>query len=854
MRTKIDYGIDLGTTNSAIARMENGKPKVIQTDVQKDTLPSCVAINPRKNIIVGDAANAASIKDKLRATENFGNESTNSYLEFKRTMGTGVKYHSSILSKEFTSEELSGEVLKKLKSFVTDEQIKSIVITVPAKFTLSQNEATINAAKMAGFEVVELLQEPIAASIAYGLETKEKDGQWLVFDFGGGTFDVALVRLEEGIMKIIDTEGNNQLGGKDLDLAIVDKLIIPHLKENFSIVEILSDGKKNEAIRNAMKSFAERVKIDLSFNNLTDITTLPGEIRTKDENGDEFELSLDISQDDLIPVFEPIFQKSIDITKHLLAKNNLKGSDIDCLILVGGPTYSPILQRMLREQITQKVIAKNQMTSVAIGAALYASTKDIGVTAPPPPKGTIALELKYDSTSVESDSLINLKINPKDTSFDYPEKVYATIERGDKSYSSTKVLIGDKKAVLIEVLLNKSEANYFSIILTDEKGDRIPCEPNNFTITDIHIPSAPLPYHIGIEVWNEKRKVKVFKPLKGLEKNQILKNAVGIITGIKTPKQLTPGIEDSLIIPIYQGNDGAEYQNSFHSNHVTDVVITTDKLPRVVPVNSDLEITLTFNESGGLPVCSVFIPIIDYTEEIPIELKNEPIVDSVWLKNELNKDMQRTQILLEADSDEDLHSSSKDLIALKTEFDNEQGSEEGKIKILNNLRKIRLVLDKHEAAKEWPNLKIEIKESYYKAEELVELIKGDDELVEKFDISKVDARLADFKTKLEQIIKLEDVELAKETTEDIDDFIRAIIDIIQPGTREKAYIEYITENFGSITWINATKAKEFVNKAIFNINNNGDIKQLNVFCHQINDLIDRSVNQPNIPILDPTKP
>jgi len=854
MRTKIDYGIDLGTTNSAIARMENGKPKVIQTDVQKDTLPSCVAINPRKNIIVGDAAIAASIKDKLRATENFGNESTNSYLEFKRTMGSGVKYHSSILSKEFTSEELSGEVLKKLKSFVTDEQIKSIVITVPAKFTLSQNEATINAAKMAGFEVVELLQEPIAASIAYGLETKEKDGQWLVFDFGGGTFDVALVRLEEGIMKITDTEGNNQLGGKDLDLAIVDKLIIPHLKENFSIAEILSDSKKNEAIRNAMKSFAERVKIDLSFNNLTDITTLPGEIRTKDENGDEFELSLDISQDDLIPVFEPIFQKSIDITKQLLSKNNLNGSDIDCLILVGGPTYSPILQRMLREQITQKVIAKNQMTSVAIGAALYASTKDIGVLAPPPPKGTIALDLKYDSTSVESDSLINLKINSKDTSFDYPEKVYATIERGDKSYSSTKVLISDKKAVLIEVLLNKSEANYFSIILTNEKGDRIPCVPNNFTITDIHIPSAPLPYHIGIEVWNEKRKVKVFKPLKGLEKNQILKNAVGIITGIKTPKQLTPGIEDSLIIPIYQGNDGAEYQNSFHSNHVTDVVITTDKLPRVVPVNSDLEITLTFNESGGLPICSVFIPVIDYTEEILIELKNEPIVDSVWLKNELKKDMQRTQILLDDDSNEDLHRSSKDLIALKTEFDNEQGSEEGKIKILNNLRKIRLLLDKHEASKEWPNIKKEIKESYYKAEELIGIIKEDDELTEKFDITKVEARFSDFKIKLEQIIKLEDVDLAKETTDDIDDFIRALIDIIQPGTREKAYIEYISSNFGSIFWINATKAKEFVNKSISNINNNGDINQLNAFCHQINDLIDRSVNQPNIPVLDPTKP
>jgi molecular chaperone DnaK len=227
MRNKIDYGIDLGTTNSAIARMENGKPKVIQTDLQKDTMPSSVAINPRKNIIVGDAAYAANIKDKLRLLKTFGKDDSNSYLEFKRTMGKDIKYHSSLLGKDFSSEELSAEVLKKLKSFVTDEQIKSIVITVPAMFTMAQNEATINAAKLAGFEVVELLQEPIAASIAYGLDSKEKDGKWLVFDFGGGTFDAALVKVDEGIMKVLDTEGNNELGGKDLDLAIVDNIIIP---------------------------------------------------------------------------------------------------------------------------------------------------------------------------------------------------------------------------------------------------------------------------------------------------------------------------------------------------------------------------------------------------------------------------------------------------------------------------------------------------------------------------------------------------------------------------------------------------------------------------------------------------
>jgi len=845
MRNKIDYGIDLGTTNSAIARIENGKPKIIKSDTQKDTLPSCVAINLRKNLIHGDAAYNANIMDKLMLLETFGKDESNSYLEFKRTMGKDIKYHSSILSKEFTSEELSAEILMKLKSFITDEQLKSIVITVPAKFTMAQNEATINAAKLAGFEMVELLQEPIAASIAYGLDAINNNGIRLVFDFGGGTFDVALVRVEDGIMKVIDTEGDSQLGGKDLDMAIVDSIIIPYLKDSYSINGILNDNDKKQILRNAMKSFAEKAKIDLSFSQSTDIITFPGQISAKDENGNKFSLDIEITEEDLKPIFDSIFQKSINITKHLLAKNNLKGSDLDCLILVGGPTFSPTLQKMLKEQITQKVIAKNQMTSVAIGAALYASTIE-GPPLPPPPKGTIALELKYDSATVDTDTLIHLKINSNDTSFVLPKKVYATLERGDKSYSSNRVLINDIRAVLIEVLLVKSEVNYFSIILTDDKGDRMPCEPNNFTITDMHIPLAPLPYHIGIEVLNEKRKIKIFKPFKGLEKNQILKNAIGIICDIKTPKQLTPGIENSLIIPIYQGNDGAENKNSFYSNHVTNVVITTDNLPKVVPVNSDLEITLTFNESGALPVCSVFFPIIDYTEEIPIELTNEPPVDSIWLKNEISNDVKRVKLLLENNSNEDLHKSSKDLNDIKTEFDNEQGSEEGKIKLLNNLRKIRLVLDKHESAKEWPDIKQKLKDSYYSAEELIEKIKSE-ELGKELNMSKVEERIQDFKDKLEKIIKIEEVEMAKEAIDDIDNFINALIDVIMPGVRESAYIKYITDNFSTITWTNPSKAKEFLNKAIVNINNNGDIKQLTLICQQINDLIDRSVNQPDIP-------
>ena len=192
-RNKIDYGIDLGTTNSAICRMEKGEPIVIKTDVQKDIMPSCISVNKKGSIKVGDSAYNDMKQDKRRATKTWHKGASNTYVEFKRTMATDTQYQCSNLNKNFTSEELSAEVLKTLKSFVTDEVFSSVVITVPAKFTVNQKTATIEAAKLAGFKHCELLQEPIAASMAYGLTAEEKNGLWMVFDFGGGTFDAALL-------------------------------------------------------------------------------------------------------------------------------------------------------------------------------------------------------------------------------------------------------------------------------------------------------------------------------------------------------------------------------------------------------------------------------------------------------------------------------------------------------------------------------------------------------------------------------------------------------------------------------------------------------------------------------------
>lgn len=467
-RTKIDYGIDLGTTNSAISRMESGEPTIKKTDTLKDTMPSCVCINKKKALQIGDSAYNTMRKDKLGAMMNWDDSNSNAYIEFKRTMGTDKKYFSSHLGKELSSEELSAEILKTLKSFVKDENINAVVITIPAAFTSNQIDATRRAAELAGFNHIEVLQEPVAAAMAYGLDNNKKDGFWLVFDFGGGTFDAALLKVEEGIMKVADTEGDNYLGGKNLDLAIVDEIIMPYLEQNYSIDSILADDNKKQILRNAMKFYAEETKIKLSFNETHNILSDLGDIPGEDDNGEEFELDISVNQSDMHKALSPIFQKAIDICKELLKRNNLTGSSLDSLILVGGPTFSPVLRKMLEEQICKPDTSVDPMTVVSKGAALYASTVEISEEVKDLTRDTskIQLEIGHEATTVELQEWVTIKILKDKTEGEIPVQVFAEITRSDKAWSSGKVAINEI-GEMIETQLIEGKTNSFEVILYD---------------------------------------------------------------------------------------------------------------------------------------------------------------------------------------------------------------------------------------------------------------------------------------------------------------------------------------------------------------------------------------------------
>ena len=810
MRTKVDYGIDLGTTNSAIARMENGIPIIKKTDTLKDTLPSCVYFNRKQDTLVGDAAVNVMKNDNARALRTFVTGIANSYTEFKRTMGTTHTYESTHMNKSFTSEELSAEVLKKLKSIILDENISSIVITVPTKFLSPQKEATKRAAQLAGFTHVELLQEPVAAATAYGLTARDKDGYWLVFDFGGGTFDAALLKSEEGILTVKDTEGDNWLGGKNLDEAIVDRIIIPYLQENYLIDRLLLSTKKREMLRNAVKPFAEEAKIQMSFKDSYNILSNLGDLPFEDENGEEPEIDIIITQRDMERVLGPIFQKAINITKELLTRNHLTGSELGALILVGGPTHSPILRRMLKEQITENVDTSiDPMTVVAKGAALFASTIPIPdeVKETARDKSKLQLELKYESTTVELDELVSIKVIREMSTGVFPSAIYADIIRADGFWSSGKKLINER-ATLFDVVLLENRSNAFTVYTYDEQGNKLDCQPNTFSILQgiggLESMSV-LPYYIGIGKWFDSEEKDLFLPIKGLEKNKTIP-AKGVITGLKTRKEIRPGVASDIIrIPIYQGDYNAEGTNPVLNNWITEIIISGENMPGLLPAGSDVDITIMVDRSEQMQF-SAWFPRINYVEELRIQIKQvEPPTEEQLVYNIAHAKRVASEIKS--------FDVMETLEALELQLKNEKGSADGKMKILDGLRKELLKLDKAEKAIHHAKVIEDLRKAFHDLEELISGIKRNGGDL-KLNMDKVDEYIEECKLKIEHIVNDKNLKRAKELIQEIGSIDFNVRNTISDNAMDIQFLRVFNESFEKFHWKDKNKAQQLIDQAM----------------------------------------
>ena len=344
-------GIDLGTTFSAVSFLEAGKPKIIQNSEGSNTTPSVVSIKDGE-IIVGEVARRQAIANP-----------NNTIRSVKRLMGTDEKI--KVDGKDYTPEQISAYVLQKLKkdaeSFL-GEEIKDVVITVPAYFNDAQRNATKNAGKIAGFDVKRIVNEPTAASLAYGLD-KSDENKVLVFDFGGGTFDVSILELGDGVFEVKSTSGDNKLGGDDVDEKIID--FIAEDFKNSNGIDLREDATAAQRLKDA----AEKAKIELSGSATTQIN-LP--FVTSDANGPKH-LDIELSRSKLEELMSDVLDRLKKPTLQALKDAKLEAKDVNKVILVGGSTRIPAVQNLVKEIMgkeSDKSVHPDE--AVALGAGVQA--------------------------------------------------------------------------------------------------------------------------------------------------------------------------------------------------------------------------------------------------------------------------------------------------------------------------------------------------------------------------------------------------------------------------------------------------------------------------------------------------
>ncbi len=342
-------GIDLGTTNSCVSVLEGGSATVIANKEGERTTPSVVAFKDGE-IIVGAAA-------KRQVVTNPDTVSS-----VKRLMGTSEKVKAN--GKEYTPEEISAMILSNLKETAESylgEKVTKAVITVPAYFNDSQRQATKNAGKIAGLEVERIINEPTAAALAYGLDKQDHTEQILVYDLGGGTFDVSILEIGDGVFEVKSTSGNNKLGGDDFDHRIVDFLVETFKKENG--VDLTTDSMAMQRLKDA----AEKAKKDLSGMTSTQIS-LP--FLSQGESG-PLHLEVNLTRAKFEELVDDLVESTLDPVRKALSDANLKASDIDKVLLVGGSTRIPKVQELVKKELGKEPSkGVNPDEVVSMGAAI----------------------------------------------------------------------------------------------------------------------------------------------------------------------------------------------------------------------------------------------------------------------------------------------------------------------------------------------------------------------------------------------------------------------------------------------------------------------------------------------------
>ena len=577
--TPLYVGIDLGTTNSAAAVFDGERVSVVRNAQGATVTPSVVRLDKQGRITVG-----------TRARRFLEQDPANTAAEFKRLMGTGKAIEFPALGVTRKPEELSAEILKALRQDITDQlgvTIERAVISVPALFELPQSAATSEAARLAGFQRVELLQEPIASALAAGWRADDDGaGTWLVFDLGGGTFDASLLETRDGLLRVVGHDGDNFLGGRDFDWAITE-----HLASQLSVVPRRNNPEHASALR-VLRLAAEDAKIELSRGERAQVTLA----QPLSIDGQEVDVDLELTRATVESLCAPLVDRSIDVCLRLLSTHGLAPGRLAHIVFVGGPTVMPMVRARVAGRLEGGVkVAEGHdpMTLVAQGAALYAATASLDGRAPQSaPTTGRQVWLQYPAVSAD----LTPHVVGKFVGADPPAKI--KLLRTDGGWQSADASVGPDGSFLTNVTLLPKRACTFDLVARKDNGDPVPVSPASLTIVQgLTIGDPPLSRTLGVALANGH--VQVY-----LERGAPLP-ARRTFTH-HTIETVAKGSAESILrIPIVQG----EMTQAHLCRLVGTLDIGGDGVVDTVPTGSAVEVTIELDRGGRL-AARALIPVI----------------------------------------------------------------------------------------------------------------------------------------------------------------------------------------------------------------------------------------------------
>lgn len=618
-------GIDLGTSNSSVAVAHNGRVDIVRNSIDEQVTPSVVQLHRNGSVIVG-----------RKAYEHFRlRDDGSAFARFKRLMGSSEQYVAASTGKTYTPVDLSAEVLKSLRAEAErflGEPVTAAVITVPAMFELIQCDATLRAASMAGLTHTPLLQEPIAAGLAYGFDRDLDSGYFLVYDMGGGTFDATLMQVVDGRLDVVGTSGDNYLGGRDWDRrlsGLITQRLMEHDYEFWA-----PDDPDGREFRARLDIFAEQEKIRLSNLESVDLV-FDGELR--DASDSPIETSITISRAEYEHLIAADIERSGNVVLGLLAHHGIPAKEVSKLVLVGGPTKTPVLRRLVSSMVGVELeTAIDPMTVVAQGAAIFAASQVFEADRPAATGEQEALNVNLVYKPVTDDEVTHVAGR-----IDHPDPAGWSVEisRDGGGWTSGRTPL-QGNTFMMSLLLEQRKPNSFSLRVSDQDGRAVAAEPAQFIITHgLMVSEPPLPRSISVAVRDHEDNVRSHvliaanTPLPAKQRATFYARVA-----------VSPGDNgDTLDIPVYEG----EAERPANNRHVGRLSIAGNRITHPIPKGTPIEVTIKVDASRKLTV-SAHVALLDETfDQIitdQILPKDDPWLTRQTLEEQLRRALQFQEV------------------------------------------------------------------------------------------------------------------------------------------------------------------------------------------------------------------